>query len=134
MADLSRPPVTPTSAHAFGPTDWALFGAIAGIWGSSFLLISIGLESLSPGVVTLLRVGLGALILNLLPGPRLHLDPGDRARVVALSLLWVGIPFTLFPIAEQHISSAVTGLLNGAMPIFTALFGVAFFATRTTGA
>ena len=43
--------------------------------------------------------------------------------MVALSVIWVGIPFTLFPLAEQHINSAVTGLLNGAVPMFTAIFG-----------
>ncbi len=119
--------------HAFGPVDWTLFSGIAGIWGASFLFISIGLEAFPPGVVTLLRVGLGALILELLPGPRIHVAREDRVRVVALSILWVGIPFTLFPIAEQHISSAVTGLLNGAMPLFTALFAALFFGTRTSG-
>ena len=123
-----------SSGQAFVATDWALFLSIAGIWGASFLFISIGLEAVSPGTLTLLRVGLGALILNLLPGPRMRTQPGDRVRVMALSLLWVAIPFTLFPIAEQHINSAVTGMLNGAMPIFTALFGVLFFRTRTSGA
>ena len=123
-----------SSGQAFVATDWALFLSIAGIWGASFLFISIGLEAVSPGTLTLLRVGLGALILNLLPGPRMTTQPGDRVRVMALSLLWVAIPFTLFPIAEQHINSAVTGMLNGAMPIFTALFGVLFFRTRTSGA
>jgi drug/metabolite transporter (DMT)-like permease len=53
--------------------------------------------------------------------------------MVALSIIWVGIPFTLFPLAEQHINSAVTGLLNGAVPMFTAIFGVLFFGRRTTG-
>ena len=53
--------------------------------------------------------------------------------MVALSVIWVGIPFTLFPIAEQHINSAVTGLLNGAVPMFTAMFGLLFFGRRTTG-
>jgi drug/metabolite transporter (DMT)-like permease len=80
------------------------------------------LESLEPGVVTLLRVGLGAVTLALLPGSRVHLLPEDRLPMVTLSIIWVGIPFTLFPIAEQHINSAVTGLLNGAVPMFTAIF------------
>ena len=53
--------------------------------------------------------------------------------MVALSVIWVGIPFTLFPLAEQHINSAVAGLLNGAVPMFTALFGVLLFGRRTTG-
>ncbi len=57
-----------SSGQAFVATDWALFLSIAGIWGASFLFISIGLEAVSPGTLTLLRVGLGALILNLLPG------------------------------------------------------------------
>ncbi|WCO67402.1 DMT family transporter [Iamia majanohamensis] len=136
MSATSVPPPTDgprATGHAFAPVDWALFAGIAGIWGASFLFIAIGLEAFSPGVVTLLRVGLGALTLNLLPGPRIRVDPADRLRVVALSVLWVGIPFTLFPIAEQHITSAVTGLLNGAMPLFTALFAALFFGTRTSG-
>ena len=109
---VPRPTAAPSAkGHAFTPADWALFCGIAGIWGASFLFIAIGLESLSPGLITLLRVGLGALALNLLPGTRIQVDPADRRRVVALSVLWVGIPFTLFPIAEQHINSAVTGLL-----------------------
>ena len=55
------------------------------------------------------------------------------SHMVALSIIWVGIPFTLFPLAEQHINSAVTGLLNGAVPMFTAIFGLLFFGRRTTG-
>ena len=53
--------------------------------------------------------------------------------MVALSIIWTGIPFTLFPLAEQHINSAVTGLLNGAVPMFTATFGLLFFGRRTNG-
>jgi len=45
----------------------------------------------------------------------------DRARLVAVSLLWVAIPFTLFPLAQQHVASAVAGMLNGTTPIVTAL-------------
>lgn len=122
----------PASA-AFSRSDWVIFASIGLIWGASFLFIAIGLESLQPGVVTLLRVSLGAVTLRLLPGSRMRLDRHDRARMVALSVLWVGIPFTLFPLAEQHINSAVAGLLNGATPMFTAVFALLFFDRRTTG-
>jgi drug/metabolite transporter (DMT)-like permease len=126
-------PTAPLATNAFTVTDWAIFTAVAGIWGASFLFIAIGLESLSPGLITLLRVGLGALTLHLLPGPRIRVEPGDRWRMLALSVLWVAVPFTLFPLAEQRINSAVTGLLNGAMPVFTALFAAVFFGRRTSG-
>ncbi|MFP5255904.1 MAG: DMT family transporter [Acidimicrobiia bacterium] len=119
---------------AFTPADWLVFVAISGIWGASFLFIAIGLDSLEPGVVTLMRVGLGAVTLAVLPGGRVRIEPADRARLVAVSILWVGIPFTLFPLAEQRINSAVTGLLNGATPMFAALFAATMFGRRTTGA
>ena len=133
----SAPPApssaAPTTSAAFTPQDWTIFTSIGLIWGASFLFIAIGLESLEPGVITSMRVALGAITLGLLPGSRLRLRPEDRLHMVALSIIWVGIPFTLFPLAEQHINSAVTGLLNGAVPTFTAMFGLLFFGRRTTG-
>ena len=105
----------------FSLGDWGLFAAIALIWGSSFLFIAIALDSIEPGLITWGRVALGAAVLNVVPRARARLEVEDRFRMVLLSLLWVAIPFTLFPLAEQHISSAVTGMLNGAMPLFAAI-------------
>jgi drug/metabolite transporter (DMT)-like permease len=101
-----------TNREAFAPLDWALFLGISGIWGSSFLLIAIGLDAFEPGLITWLRVGLGALVLALVPRARRPIDAEDRPRLLALSVLWVGIPFTLFPIAQQHVNSAVAGMLS----------------------
>jgi drug/metabolite transporter (DMT)-like permease len=112
-----------THRGAFTPGDWVLFGSIGLIWGSSFVLISIGLEAFEPGLVTWLRVGAGALVLSLLSAGRTPIDPADRPRLVALSILWVAIPFTLFPLAQQHVSSAVAGMLNGGLPVLAALIG-----------
>jgi drug/metabolite transporter (DMT)-like permease len=119
--------------RAFTQTDWVLFVSIALIWGSSFLFIAIGLEGFEPGVITWLRVALGALTLRFLPDSRMRLDAADRTRMVALSFIWTAIPFTLFPLAEQHVNSAVAGLLNGSTPMFAALFAVSFFGRRTNG-
>ena len=112
-----------THRGAFAPGDWLLFASIGLIWGSSFVLISIGLESFDPGLVTWLRVAAGGLTLALVPGGRAAIDRADRPRMVALSVLWVAIPFTLFPLAQQHVSSAVAGMLNGGLPILAALIG-----------
>jgi drug/metabolite transporter (DMT)-like permease len=110
----------PANDGSFTAHDWVLFFAVAGIWGASFLFIDIGLDAFPPGLITLLRVGSGALALVLLPKPSVMIEPSDRTRLVLLSVIWVAIPFTLFPIAEQYINSSVTGLLNGATPIFAA--------------
>jgi len=114
-----------TNREAFSATDWSLFLGLAGIWGASFLLIAIALDSFHPGLVTLLRVGFGAATLALIPRARgANIPPEDMRRLVLLGFLWVGLPFTLFPIAQQWIDSAVAGMLNGATPIFTTLIAV----------
>jgi drug/metabolite transporter (DMT)-like permease len=112
-----------THLGSFTGVDWALFLSIGGIWGSSFLLIAVGLEAFEPGLVTWLRILFGASVLLLLPAARQPVRRQDRPRLVAISLLWVAIPFTLFPLAERSISSGLTGLLNGALPIFAVTIG-----------
>ena len=114
-----------TSSEAFTPTDWSLLAGIALIWGSSFLFMAIGLDAFRPGVVTLARVVLGATALALVPAARRPIDPVDRSRVAALGLIWMGVPLTLFPIAQQWIDSSVAGMINGAVPITTAVWATA---------
>ena len=112
-----------THLGAFTPLDWAMFVSIGLIWGSSFLLIAIGLDAFEPGLVTWLRIIFGASVLWLVPTARRRVERADLPRLVALSLLWVAIPFTLFPLAEQRITSGLTGLVNGAVPIFAVAVG-----------
>ncbi len=118
---------------SFTPNDWLLFISVAVIWGSSFLLIDIGLDAFPPGLITLLRVGSGALALALLPKASIRIAADDRGRLLLLSVIWVAIPFTLFPIAEQYINSSVTGLLNGATPIFAATVAAVLLRQRARG-
>lgn len=111
-----------TNREAFTLTDWARFLSLASIWGSSFLFMAIGLDAFHPGVVTLLRVALGASFLAMIPRTRsVRIEREDWPKVGFLAATWVAIPFTLFPIAQQWIDSAVAGMLNGATPIFTAV-------------
>lgn len=132
---------TATSAQntgQFTPADWGLFSGVSLVWGASFLFIAIGLEALAPGMVTLLRVGGGALTLTVISGLQggftKRPDRADLPRILLLAVIWVAVPFTLFPLAQEHVNSAVTGLLNGATPIFATLVAVAVFGQRTRGA
>ena len=111
-----------TNRNAFSGLDWVLFMALSGIWGASFLFMAIGLDAFHPGLVTWLRVGFGALFMLALPKARAtEVLPEDHRRVQLLALIWIALPLTLFPIAQQWVDSAVAGMLNGAMPIFTAI-------------
>lgn len=120
-------PTTSTGTHseAFGTTEWGLLTAVALIWGSSFLFMAIGLEAFEPGVITLARVVLGAGTLAFVRRARSRIDRTDMPRVVLLGVIWIGIPLTVFPIAQQWIDSSVAGMLNGAVPVTATLWAAA---------
>lgn len=105
------------SGHRFGPAEWGLSAVIAVVWGSSFLWISIAIDHVEAPVVPLGRNLFGALALAFFPLARRSIDRTDWWRIGLLSLVWMGIPFLLFPIAEETVSSAVTGMLNGGLPV-----------------
>jgi drug/metabolite transporter (DMT)-like permease len=114
-AEGSRP-------QAFGLAEWGLLTGVALIWGSSFVLIAYALESFSPGLITFGRLSLGLVALALFPAARAPIARSDWPTVALLGVVWMAVPFVLFPVAQQWISSALTGMLNGAMPLFSALF------------
>lgn len=115
-----------SNREAFTAGDWGLFVSLSLIWGSSFLFMAMGLDAFHPGLVTWLRVSLGAAVMSVLPhAHRSKIQSHDWPRVGSLGVFWVAIPFTLFPLAQQWIDSAVAGMLNGATPIFTAMLATA---------
>jgi drug/metabolite transporter (DMT)-like permease len=122
-----------TSSAPFTPLDWGLVALASIIWGASFLLIAEGLEAMEPGVVAWLRIAFGFAVLAAVPAARrARIDRADLPRIVLLAAVWLAIPMTLFPVAEQWVSSSVAGMLNGALPLFSAPIS-AFFLRRAPG-
>jgi drug/metabolite transporter (DMT)-like permease len=127
MGSMRRPLLETGSGsrtEAFGVREWGLLASIALIWGSSFLFIDVGLESLRPGVIAVARVALGVAALSLVPAARRPIGREDRVRVAFLGVIWAGLPLILFPVAQQWIDSSVAGMLNGAVPLAGAAWAV----------
>jgi drug/metabolite transporter (DMT)-like permease len=110
-----------TRTQPFTPRDWGLLLAVALMWGSSFLLIEIALADLQPTTVTWLRILFGAVTLACVPAARRPIARADWPLVAVLGLVWMAVPFTLLPFAQQSISSSLAGMVNGAAPLFTVL-------------
>jgi drug/metabolite transporter (DMT)-like permease len=100
--------------------DWALLVVPGVIWGASFLFIAEGLAAVEPNGVTFTRIAIGFLTLSLFPSARRPVARADWAGTAALGVLWFAFPLSMFPFAEQHVSSALTGMLNGATPLCVA--------------
>ena len=110
-----------THSGSFHPQDW-LFLILPGlIWGASFLLIAEGLNAFAPGAVTFMRIAFGCITLGLIPAARSKVAREDWPRIIVLGVTWMAFPMTLFPLAQQHISSSLAGMLNGAIPIFVTI-------------
>ena len=103
------------------PFEWFLLAAPGLIWGASFLFIAEGLESLAPNGVTFVRLVIGLATLSVFPAARVPVRREDWKGIFWVGLLWMAFPLSMFPFAEQHISSALAGMLNGANPLFVVI-------------
>jgi drug/metabolite transporter (DMT)-like permease len=110
-----------TRARYDGLLDSALLIVPGLIWGASFLFIAEGLEAVGPNGVTFTRIAIGFLTLSLFPASRRPLAAGDGRATALVGVTWFAFPLSMFPYAEQHVSSALTGMLNGANPLFVAV-------------
>ena len=122
-------PATPAAHGETSAADWALLIAPGLIWGASFLFIAEGLEAVGPNGLTFTRILVGFLTLIFFPAARRPIRREDWPATALLAVLWMAFPLSMFPYAEQHVSSALTGMLNGANPLFTAAVA-AFLARR----
>jgi drug/metabolite transporter (DMT)-like permease len=100
--------------------DWSLLVVPGVIWGASFLFIAEGLAALAPDGVAFVRIAVGFVTLAFVPAARRPIDRRDWHGIAWLGLLWFAFPMSMFPHAEQHVSSALAGMLNGATPLFVA--------------
>ncbi|KGN37019.1 DMT family transporter [Knoellia subterranea] len=107
----------------------AKYLALVLIWGSSFLLMKVGLESLSAVQIAMLRLLTGALTIGVLLWARGGALPKERwvwGHLLVTGFLLGTLPFTLFALSETRVSSALAGIGNATTPIATVLATMAF--------
>ncbi len=106
---------------------------LAFIWGWSFLFIKVAVEGMTPSTVAAARMLLGVVVLASvvrLRGLRMPTGLVWWRHFAVVALVGSAIPFTLLAWGEQHISSALTSVLNASTPLFAAVFVAAFLGER----
>lgn len=118
-----HPAVAPDGSPAESTSsDWLMFGLLGLVWGSSYLFIKIGVETLPTFTLIAGRLGIGALLLGIVllvarqPLPR---ERRTYGHLVVLACINIVIPFTLITWGEQSIDSALAAILNSTVPLFT---------------
>ena len=103
------------------PVEWLVFAALGFAWGSSYLFIKIGVETLTPFVLVAGRLAIGAAVLALVMLIRHQRMPRARriyGHMVIVALLGIVIPFSLITWGEESIDSGLAAILNGTVPLF----------------
>jgi drug/metabolite transporter (DMT)-like permease len=98
------------------------------IWGSSFTLIKVAVETVPPLTITAARVTIAALMLILfarMRGLSLPREGTTWAAFFVQGLLQSALPFTLISWGEKHIASGLAGVLNATPPMFVLLIAMA---------
>jgi drug/metabolite transporter (DMT)-like permease len=102
---------------------WALFAAMAVIWGIPYLLIKIAVGELAPASLVLLRTVVGAALLLPVAAARGWLAPlfPYWRWVLVYTLVEVSLPWFLLADGERRLSSSLTGLMIAAVPLIAAV-------------
>ncbi|HEU0237172.1 MAG TPA: EamA family transporter [Candidatus Limnocylindrales bacterium] len=109
--------------------DWLVFLALGGFWGSSYLFIKFGVETLTPFVLIALRLGIGLSLLMAVvayarePLPR---SPRIYGHLLVMSVINIVLPFWLITTAEQSVDSSLASILNSTVPLFVILIAAGF--------
>jgi drug/metabolite transporter (DMT)-like permease len=113
--------------------NWGLFLALSFIWGSSFILMKIGLDTLTAYQVAAMRIFSAGIFLMPVAVKNMKRLPGNKLPLVILSgIIGSFFPAFLFCIAETRIDSGLTGILNAFTPIFTIVTGLLFFQSTVS--
>jgi drug/metabolite transporter (DMT)-like permease len=110
---------------------WILFIALSIIWGSSFILMKLGMQALTAIQVASIRISSAAIVLLPFALIAFKKIPKEKRLFVALSgLLGSFFPAYLYCIAETKIDSSLAAIFNSLTPLFTIIVGVIFFKLK----
>lgn len=110
---------------------WAGFWLVGLIWGSSFLLIRVGVEELAPFQLVFIRTGIAAVGLNIVMLLRGKRYPANLRALLPLIIIGIGntaVPFALITWGEKSVESGLASVLQASASLFTLVIAHFTFA------
>ena len=109
-------------------TKWYLLGFLGCVWGSSFILMQLGLQGVNSIQLGSLRILFAALFLMIVGFKQIAKIPLYKWKYIVLtSVFGTFVPAYLFAIALSKIDGSVSAILNSLTPLNTLLVGLFFF-------
>jgi drug/metabolite transporter (DMT)-like permease len=114
----------------------ALSALICLIWGTTWLVIKIGLQGVPPFLAAGLRFTLASLVLFgviAARGTKVRMNRDGAIAVLSCGLLSFTLSYACVYWCEQYISSGLVAILYCTMPLFTALLSRFWTRSETLG-
>lgn len=111
-------------------SDLLLLLALGIMWGTSYVFIKLGVETLPTFTLIATRLAIGlALLVAVVVATRTPLprDPMTYAHLFVMAVINIVIPFTLITTAERSVDSAIAAILNGAVPLIVIVLAALVF-------
>ncbi|CUH52546.1 DMT family transporter [Shimia marina] len=100
---------------------WLMVGTLGLVWGGTFMVQKLALDHMAPIWVAAGRISFAALITafiwRLRGGGMFTTQITDWPRLIWVSMLSAAIPFMFLAWAQQHVSSAFTGVSMAAVAL-----------------
>jgi drug/metabolite transporter (DMT)-like permease len=112
-------------------TQWIMLVGLSILWGGSFFFTGVAVRELPSFTIVTVRVGLAAIILNVVvcsTGSRLPTDGRVWAAFFGVGLLNNAIPFSLIAWGQTRIGSGLASILNATTPLWTVIVANFFTA------
>jgi len=109
--------------------DVGLLIILAVVWSSSFTVIKIGVETVPPTTLAMLRVAIGAAVLYAwlkMKGQSLPTEPRLWWAFFLIGCFGNAFPFTMINWGEQVIPSGLAAIMIAAMPLAALVLGRVF--------
>jgi drug/metabolite transporter (DMT)-like permease len=124
---------TPTTDHdsTSMPVEFALLALLSLLWGASYGLIKLAVETITPVTLVAIRVTIAASALWLVVFTRQHAVPKSFSiwcQLTVQAIFGFVIPFTMITWGQQYVESGLAGILNSTTPVF--LFLITMLWTR----
>lgn len=125
------------AASARAPVlEYVLLGALALLWGSSYLFTRIAVAEIPPLTLVALRVVFACALLLTVVAWRAERIPRDLRtwrRLLVQAMLNSILAWPVLAWGQQHVPSGLASVLNSTSPIFVILFGVIWIRDARIG-
>lgn len=109
-------------------TKWFLLAFLGCVWGSSFILMQLGLQGVNSIQLGSLRLLFAACFLLVVGFKEIPKIPRYKWKYIALtSVFGTFVPAFLFAVALSKIDGSISAILNSLTPLNTLLVGLFFF-------